>query len=134
LFGAIIDYGNAYIPRFPVSDNNIEKLKAHRSIAHEVLCGRSPPIQKPYFCPVCDSGMESCIQSCNDCRFYREDSFLARNGRLPDNYNNIRRELLNKRYRVVEQRAETHRHKFVLDIMIDKCGEQMVYKNLQRQR
>jgi hypothetical protein len=132
LFGAVIDYGNAYLPRLPVSEKNIEKLKDDRNFAHEVLCGRSPPVQKPYFCPVCDSGLESCAQSCNDCRFYRDDSELARNGMLPDNYNRVRRELLNKRYRVLEQRAETHRHKFVINTLIDKCGEQVALQMLAK--
>ncbi len=55
-FGSIVYYNNAYVPRFPITEDTIAKVKGGRNFSHEVLCGRSPPAKKPLFCPVCDTG------------------------------------------------------------------------------
>ena len=128
LFGSVVYYAGAYIPRFPIPPEKVDKLKNDRQFDHETLCGRSPHVQKPPFCPVCDTGAEGC----SDCRFYREDTLLAYQGRLPENYRRVRGQLLAPRYRIVEYKAETHRHKFVLDILIDKLGEEAALQELVR--
>jgi hypothetical protein len=128
LIGAVVYYGGAYIPRFPLPAHTIDKVKSDRRFDHEVLSGRSPPAKKPVFCPVCDTGAEAC----SDCRFYREDTALAYQGRLPDNYRRVRGLTLATRNRILEQRAETHRHKFVLDILTDKIGEYPALQELVR--
>jgi hypothetical protein len=120
LFGSIVYYTNGYIPRFPLKEDTVSKVKNGRNFSHEVLCGRSPPAQKPPFCPVCDTGSSP---ACSDCQFYRQDSKLAYSGKLPPNYEQIRKTLFRKRYMILEERAETHRQKFVIGIMIDKMGE-----------
>jgi len=120
LFGSIIYYTNAYIPRFPIKEETINKVKEARNFSHEILSGRSPPAKKPPFCPVCDSGSSP---ACNDCQFYRKDSSLAHSGNIPDNYDKIRKTFFRKRYKIIEERAETHRPKFVIGIMFDKMGE-----------
>jgi hypothetical protein len=42
------------------------------------------------FCPICDKGGESS----SECQFYRKDSRLAYEGKLPTDYANIRRHRL----------------------------------------
>jgi hypothetical protein len=128
LFGSIVFYEGAYIPRFPLSEDWIEKVKNDRKFAYEILCGGRPHAQKPAFCPVCDKGSESSF----DCRFYREDSKLALQGNLPIDYANIRRLLLKRRYLVLDERAETHKHKFVINSMIDRLGEVDALRDLER--
>jgi hypothetical protein len=120
LFGSIVYYTNAYIPRFPIKEQTIDKVKDGRNFSHEILCGRSPPAKKPQFCPVCDIGSSPV---CDDCQFYRKDSSLAYSGNIPDNYDKIRKTFFRKRYKIIEERAETHRPKFVIGIMLDKMGE-----------
>jgi hypothetical protein len=128
VFGAVVYYTGAYIPRLPLNENTISKIKSSRTFAHDTLCGKSPRVQKPSFCPVCDTGAEAC----SDCRFYREDSKLAAEGRFPSNYDQIRRLLIAKRYETIQERAVTHRHKFVVDIMIDKIGEEATLQQLEK--
>jgi hypothetical protein len=128
LFGSVVYYAGTYIPRFPIPQSVIDKLKSDRQFDHETLCGRSPHVTKPAFCPVCDTGAEGC----SDCRFYREDTALAYQGRFPENYRKVRGQVLATRYRIMEQKAETHRHKFVLDILIDKLGEEAALQELVR--
>ncbi|MFZ0896072.1 MAG: hypothetical protein WAZ77_16370, partial [Candidatus Nitrosopolaris sp.] len=97
--------------------------------AHEILCGGRPPAQKPAFCPVCDRDGDSS----SDCRFYREDSRLAREGSLPVDYAKIRRLLVARRYLVLDERGETHKHKFVINTLIDRLGEDAArYKNSRK--
>jgi hypothetical protein len=119
-FGSIVYYTNAYIPRFPIKEETIDKVKEGRNFSHETLCGRSPPIKKPQFCPVCDTGSSPV---CSDCQFYRQDSNLSFQGKLPPNYEQLRKTFFRKRYMIMEERAETHRPKFVIGIMLDKMGE-----------
>jgi hypothetical protein len=76
LFGSVIFYEGAYVPRFPLSEDWIDKVKNDRKFAYEILCGGRPHAQKPAFCPVCDRAGESSF----DCKFYREDSKLALQG------------------------------------------------------
>ena len=129
LFGSIVYYTNAYIPRFPIKEETINKVKEGRNFSHEILCGRSPPAKKPQFCPVCDTGSSP---ACNDCQFYRQDSSLAHSGNIPDNYDKIRKTFFRKRYRIIEERAETHRPKFVIGIMLDKMGEVAAIEALEK--
>jgi hypothetical protein len=128
-FGSIVYHSNAYIPRPPIKEKTINVVKDARNFSHEVLCGRSPPAIKPQFCPVCDAGSS---HACLDCQFYREDSKLAYAGKLPPNYEQIRRTLFKKRYMIMEERAETHRQKFVIGIMMDKLGEQTAISELEK--
>jgi hypothetical protein len=128
LFGSVVFYNNAYIPHSPLSEEWINKVKIDRRFAHEILCGGKPLAQKPAFCPICDREGESSF----DCRFYREDSQQALRGNLPVNYANIRRLLLKRRYLVLDERAETHKHKFVISSIIDKLGEAAALKELEK--
>ena len=99
IFGSVVYYTGAYIPRLPLSEDAISKVKNSRLFDHDILCGKSPRAQKPPFCPVCDTGAEAC----SDCRFYREDYKLASEGRFPTNYEQIRRFLVSKRYETLEE-------------------------------
>jgi hypothetical protein len=127
-FASIVYYGGAYFPRLPIADKDIDKVKKDRSFAHQVLCGRYVRAEKPKFCPVCDTNGEGC----SDCRFYREDSRMAFAGELPDNYRKITGQLFGNRYKVLEERAETHRHKHVLDTMANSLGESCAIKELEK--
>src|SRR6476659_4045025 len=129
LFGSIVYYSNAYIPRFPIKEQTIDKVKDGRNFSHEILCGRSPPAKKPKFCPVCDIVSSP---ACNDCQFYRQDSSLAHTGKLPPNYEQLRKTFFRKRYMIMEERAETHRPKFVIGIMLDKLGEVPAIEALEK--
>jgi hypothetical protein len=128
LFGSVVYYEGAYFPRLPLSEDWIDQIKNDRKFAHEILCGGRPHAQKPAFCPICDRNGESSF----DCRFYREDSKRASQGDLPENYANIRRLLVKRRYLVLDERAETHKHKFVIDTIIDRLGETTALQELER--
>ena len=77
---------------------------------------------------MCDRDGESSA----DCRFYREDSKQALQGNLPIDYANIRKLLLKRRYLVLDERAETHKHKFVISITIDKLGVAAALQELEK--
>ena len=77
---------------------------------------------------MCDRAGESSF----DCRFYREDSKLALQGNLPVNYANIRKLLVKRRYLVLDERAETHKHKFIISVIIDRLGEVHALQELER--
>jgi hypothetical protein len=47
-------------------------------------------------------------------------------------YSNIRRLLLKKRYLVLDEGAETHKHKFVIRNIIDTLGEAAALQELER--
>jgi hypothetical protein len=128
LFGAVISYGNAYSPRMPLNPTDIQKVKDDRQYAHGVLCGSSPPTKKPAFCPVCDTGGSGS----DDCRFYRRDYQVRRDGRTPESYDKISRLLTRRRYVALEERGVTHRHKFAINIMIERLGEQAALEELER--
>jgi hypothetical protein len=127
-FGSIVYYEGAYIPRFPMNEDTINKLKNDRKFAHEILCGGRPHAQKPAFCPVCDRESEGS----SDCKFYRQDSRRAIEGSLPGEYAKIRSLLVARRYLVLDERAETHKHKFVIDSIIDKLGEDAALHELEK--
>lgn len=128
LFASIVYYEGAYIPRLPIAEKHIDKVKNDRFFAHQVLCGNYIRAEKPKFCPVCDTNAEGC----SDCRFYREDSRMAFAGELPDNYRKITGQLFGNRYKVLEERAETHRHKHVVDTMVDSLGESFAIRELEK--
>lgn len=127
-FGAVVYYQNAYLPDLPIQQNWIDKLKDDRKFAYEILCGGRPNAQKPSFCPICDKGGESS----SDCQFYRKDSRLAYEGKLPTEYASIRRQLIKRRYLVLDERAETHKHKFVIQTMINNLGEKLALEELEK--
>lgn len=128
LFGSVVYYAGAYMPTMPIDPDIIQKIKTDRAYAHGVLCGNSPPTRKPQFCPVCDTGGSGSA----DCKFYRDDLRLAHEGRLPENYDAIRKLLVRRRYVSLGERAVTHRHKFALNIMIDRVGEKAALEELER--
>src|ERR671911_1394925 len=103
------------------------RVKNDRQFAYEVLCGGRPHTQKPQFCPICDKGGESS----SECQFYRKDSRLAYEGKLPPEYARIRGQLIKRRYLVLDERAETHKHKFVIQTMINNFGEKTALEELE---
>jgi hypothetical protein len=125
-FGAVIYYQKAYLPDLPIQQDWIDKVKNDRQFAYEVLCGGRPNTQKPKFCPICDKGGESS----SECQFYRKDSRLAYEGKLPAEYARIRGQLIKRRYLVLDDRAETHKHKFVIQTMINNFGEKTALEEL----
>jgi hypothetical protein len=126
-FGAVIYHQKAYLPDLPIQQDWIDKVKNERQFAYEVLCGERPHTQKPQFCPVCDKGGESS----SECQFYRKDSRLAYEGKLPPEYARIRGQLIKRRYLVLDERAETHKHKFVIQTMINSFGEKTALEELE---
>lgn len=127
-FGSIVYYEGAYIPRLPINEDTINKVKNDRKFAHETLCGGRPHAQKPTFCPVCDRDSESS----SDCKFYRVDSRRAMEGNLPADYANIRRLLVARRYLVLDERGETHKYKFLINSIIDRLGEDAALQELEK--
>jgi hypothetical protein len=126
-FGAVIYHQKAYLPDLPIQQDWIDKVKNDRQFAYEVLCGGRPHTQKPQFCAVCDKGGESS----SECHFYRKDSRLAYEGKLPPEYARIRGQLIKRRYLVLDERAETHKHKFVIQTMINNFGEKTALEELE---
>jgi hypothetical protein len=126
-FGAVIYHQKAYLPDLPIQQDWIDKVKNDRQFAYEVLCVGRPHIQKPQFCPVCDKGGESS----SECQFYRKDTRLAYEGKLPLEYARIRGQLIKRRYLVLDERAETHKHKFVIQTMINNFGEKAALEELE---
>jgi len=127
-FGAVVYNDGAYMPRLPISERIINKVKIDRNFAHQVLCGGTPYAEKPVVCPVCDRDGESA----SDCRFYREDTRSANLGVFPENYDKIRKLLIKRRYLVLKERGETHRHKFVLHTATENLGEEAGLEELER--
>jgi hypothetical protein len=125
-FGAVVYHQKAYLPDLPIQQDWIDKVKNDRQFAYEVLCGGRPYTQKPQFCPICDKGGESS----SECQFYRKDSRLAYEGKLPPEYARIRGQLIKRRYLVLDERAETHKHKFVIQTMINNFGEKTALEEL----
>ena len=126
-FGAVVYHQKAYLPDLPIQQDWIDKVKNDRQFAYEVLCGGRPYTQKPQFCPICDKGGESS----SECQFYRKDSRLAYEGKLPLEYARIRGQLIKRRYLVLDERAETHKHKFVIQTMINEFGEKTALEELE---
>jgi hypothetical protein len=51
---------------------------------------------------------------------------------LPVDYANIRRLLITRRYLVLDERASTHKHKFVINSLIDRLGEAAALRELEK--
>ncbi len=130
IFGAVVYYNGAFIPRIPISVDMLAKVKDDRAYVHEVLCGRNPPTQKPPFCAVCDTGA---IKS-EECQFYKRDQIASSKGLNPPQYETIRRSLLSRRYIINEERAITHRKKFLVQAAIDEFGEADALVQLEKVR
>ena len=94
LFSSIVHFSGAYFPKFDTVTKEKEKIVDNRNFAYSVLCGQKVHAQKPKFCPVCDNNSEGS----KECRFYREDSKLAYEGKLPAQYDKMRRQFYGKRY------------------------------------
>lgn len=127
-FASIVYHGGAYMPRLPIQEKHIGKIKEDRLFSYRTLCGEKVYAQKPKFCPVCDTNAEGC----SDCRFYRDDARMAFAGQLPDNYRKITGQLFGNRYKILEERAETHRHKYVASTMIEAYGERTAIDELKK--
>jgi hypothetical protein len=57
---------------------------------------------------------------------------MAGQGILPSNYASIRRHLIKRRYLVLDERSETHKHKFVISSMIEGLGESVAFQELEK--
>src|SRR5215831_143332 len=127
-FSCIIHNTGAYFPKLDTIKKEVEKIKINRKFAYEVLCGKHVRTQRPTFCPVCDNGLEGS----KECLFYQLDSKLAREGKLPAQYDKMTRQFFAKRYAILKERAETHLHKHVTSILIDRHGEKEALRRLER--
>ncbi|MFZ0510352.1 MAG: hypothetical protein WAM14_01990 [Candidatus Nitrosopolaris sp.] len=121
LFGSIVFYEGAFIPRLPLSEKAILKIKKERQFAYDMMCGNNPKPERPDFCAVCDIGR---TKSAEECYRYHQESYLAKTGQLPAGYDRIRRFTLATRYKICRERGETYRHKFVISQMIQQYGEE----------
>jgi len=121
LFGSIVFYEGAFIPRLPLSEKAILKIKKERQFAYDMMCGNNPKPERPDFCAVCDIGK---TKSAEECYRYQQESYLAKTGQLPADYDRIRRFTLATRYKICRERGETYRHKFVISQMIQQFGEE----------
>jgi hypothetical protein len=129
LFGSIVYYEGAYIPRFPLPEKAVLKIKRDRQFAHNMICGNNPKPERPDFCAVCDVAKTS---SAEECYRYQLESYLARQGKLPADYDRVRRFALATRYKVCRERGEIYRHKFVISQMIKKYGEDEALRLLEQ--
>lgn len=121
LFGSIVFYEGAFIPRLPLSEKAILKIKKERQFAYDMMCGNNPKPERPDFCAICDIGK---TKSAEECYRYHQESYLAKTGQLPADYDRIRRFTLSTRYKICRERGETYRHKFVISQMIQQYGEE----------
>jgi hypothetical protein len=128
LFGSIVYYEGAYVPRLPLPEKAILKIKKDRQFAYDMICGHNPKPERPDFCSVCDIAKTS---SAEECYRYQLESFLARQGKLPADYDRVRRFSLATRYKICRERGETYRHKFVISQMIEKYGEDEALRLLE---
>jgi hypothetical protein len=129
LFGSIVYYEGAYVPRLPLAEKAILKIKKDRQFAYDMICGNNPKPERPDFCSVCDIAKTS---SAEECYRYQLESFLARRGKLPADYDRVRRFSLATRYKICRERGETYRHKFVISQMIEKYGEDEALRLLEQ--
>lgn len=127
-FSSIVHYTGAYLPRFETVQKGMQTVRSNREFAHKVLCGQQIRAEKPRFCPVCDTGAQGSIE----CQFYRNESVLAYEGKLPAAYDKIRRQFYGKRYAILKERAETHIHKYATYILIDKLNEEEALSKLEQ--
>jgi hypothetical protein len=129
IFGSIVHYEGAYIPRLPLPEKAILKIKKDRQFAYDMICGNNPKPERPDFCSVCDIAKTT---SAEECYRYQLESYLAREGKLPADYDRLRRFSLATRYKICRERGETYRHKFVISQMIEKYGEDEALRFLEQ--
>jgi hypothetical protein len=127
-FSCIVHYTGAYFPRMETIEKEVEKIKINRKFAHDVLCGVRVRVQRPKFCPVCDKGLEGS----KECLFYQRDSKLFHDGMLPAQYDKLTKQFFAKRYAILKERAETHLHKHVASVLIDRYGEEEAIPRLEK--
>lgn len=127
-FACVVHYSGAYFPRIETIEKEVEKIKINRKFAYDVLCGKHIRAQRPKFCPVCDKGLEGS----KECLFYQRDARLAYEGNLPAQYDKMTRQFFAKRYAILKERAETHLHKHVAAVLIERYGEEEALRRLER--
>jgi hypothetical protein len=127
-FSCIVHYTGAYFPRMETIEKEVQKIKDNRKFAHDVLCGVHVRVQRPKFCPVCDKG----IEGSKECQFYQRDSKLFHDGMLPAQYDKLTKQFFAKRYAILKERAETHLHKHVAAVLIDRYGEEEAIQRLEK--
>ena len=128
IYSSIVHYTGAYFPKIETVNKETQKIIVNREFAYKVLCGNKICAEKPPFCPVCDKDTEGS----KDCKFYREDSRLAYEGKLPAQYDKIRKQYYRQRYDIIKERAETHLHKYVAGNLINNFGEDKAIEKLEK--
>jgi hypothetical protein len=128
VFSSIVHFTGAYFPRLETVEQETQKIIDNRNFAYNVLCDNKVRAQKPKFCPVCDTNSEGS----KECQFYREDSRLAYEGKLPAQYDKIRKQFYGKRYDILKGRAETHLNKYLAGNLINKYGEDIALEKLEK--
>lgn len=114
---AIVHCDGVLKPLIPPTYKLLNKIKEARNYVLECLSGRAPLAEMPYYiqCSFCPDQQ--------NCEFYRRDTLLDREGFLPQSYSAIRRLLFRRKMVVLEERANIHVHKFVVDYVLSKMGE-----------
>lgn len=114
---AVVHCDGVFRPRIPPTPAAIERIKEARGYVLECLTGRAPRAQMPYWaqCMACPDQ--------RNCEFYRHDTMLDREGVLPEHYSAIRKSLFRRRTVVLEERANIHVDKFVIDYVLRQAGE-----------
>lgn len=115
---AVVHCDGVLKPKIPPTQKILNTLKEARNYVLECLSGRAPHAQMPsYFqCSLCPDQQ--------NCEFYRWDTLLDREGLLPQLYSNIRKLLFRRKMIVLEERANIHIHKFIVDHVFSANGEQ----------
>ena len=120
-FGAVVYYQNAYLPDLPIQQNWIDKLKDDRKFAYEILCGGR----------LMHKSLPSVLYVTKEASLHLTVNFTAKildllmRVKATQQYASIRRQLIKRRYLVLDERAETHKHKFVIQTMINNLGEKI---------
>lgn len=113
---AVVHCDGVLRPSIPPTIAAIERVKEARGYVLECLTGRAPRAQMPYWalCMACPDQ--------RNCEFYRHDTMLDREGALPEHYSAIRKSLFRRRTVVLEERANIHVDKFVVDYVLRSAG------------
>ena len=127
-FSCIVHNSGVYFPKTETIRDQVERIKTSRHFAHMVLCGERMRAKRPKFCPVCDNGLEGS----KECMFYQRDARLAYEGKLPAQYEKMTKQFFAKRYAILKERAETHLHKHVISLLINRLGEEEALRRLER--
>jgi hypothetical protein len=127
-YSCIVHNSGVYFPKTETTKKEVERIKTNRQFAYMVLCGERVRVQRPTFCPVCDKGLEGS----KECHFYQRDARLAYEGKLPAQYEKMTKQFFAKRYAILKERAETHLHKHVVHMLINKHGEEEALCRLQK--